>query len=117
MTNTVEPITDEDRAKIRKGQQPEGFECYPVTSSNLDGWLIAHAYEARLSAADEENKRLREALKPFYADRDYCPHLDGPVSDACHAGTVGPFEINMGHLRAVRNALRKGKEDDPNRNR
>ena len=101
-TDAILPVTKEERKMIATGEVP--------ARSVSDIRRLAKAYEVRLTVTEEDNKRLRDALEPFYADRDYCPHLDGPVSDACHAGTVGPFEITMGHLRAVRNTLSKGKE-------
>lgn len=102
MTNTVEPITDENRKAIKKWANSIGPEVCE--------WL--DAYEARLLVVEEENKRLREVLRPFYTERaGYDPLLDGPTSDACGVDVSVWFSITMGHLRAVRDALSKGKDD------
>ncbi len=56
MTNTVEPITDENRKAIKKWANSIGPEVCE--------WL--DAYEARLSALEAENEKLREALSDSY---------------------------------------------------
>lgn len=61
MTNTVEPITDEERRSRIKWADDIDF-----TKADLEARTHArtiYKYEARLSAAEEENKKLREENK------------------------------------------------------
>ena len=114
MTNTVEPITDEERQRF---MATPWLEIAAQDQSSM--WRRTKAYEARLSAVEEENKRLREALEPFaeatlhsqatsigFKDGSYFQAAEGYKN--VHCAMKGDA---TDHFNRARNALSKGKDD------
>ena len=111
MTNTVEPITDEERQSVIADAQKSVNEPLLVNTGYAAGSYPAYVlrYEARLSATEEENKRLREALKA----------ADKLCNEALPKFNWGKSALDANAIRLlnevpgmIRNALNKGKDDD-----
>ena len=113
MTNTVGPITDEER---RRFLATPWLEIAAQDQSAL--WKRCKAYEARLSAAEEENKRLRSAMTALVRDFDrLIDNSDGVSGGRLSSDIVFWPEVEefgyecVNSLRTARNALTKGKDD------
>ena len=113
MTNTIEPITDEERqlflAGITKGLMKRA------------SLRLTLSYEARLDAVEAENKKLREALSDSYplavvhaVNYARVHNAKGDFVEK-HAMLMLRIAQLLGAKRleeVARNALSKGKDDE-----
>lgn len=106
MTNTVEPITDKRRNDLKVSIRAAS----PTVESDL------RAYEARLSAVEEENKDLRKVLYPFLLEAERLERKGYTSANVKETNVLSPAAtidtlLAYGDFWEVRNALSKGKDD------
>ena len=112
--DTVKPITDEERNRViswvDKGDR--GFPAFVKPS--------IRSYEARLAATENENAKLREALKPFAGATLYSQSTAIGFSDGSYFyASEGYKNVHCAmkgdaveHFNRARNALNESKAND-----